>query len=55
MEIIQDEVTTIEDDIDNLISISDEKREQIESIIAKAKMNKVLSLQITDYNLDKLK
>ena len=45
----------IENNIDSLISVSGKKRERIESILAKAKKNKAISLRIAEYDLEKLK
>ena len=45
----------IEDNIDSIVSVSGSKRERIESILAKAKKNKAISLRIAEYDLEKLK
>lgn len=45
----------IENNIDSLVSVSGKKRERIESILAKAKKNKAISLRIAEYDLEKLK
>ena len=45
----------IENNIDSLVSVSGKKRERIESIFAKAKKNKAISLRISEYDLNKLK
>ncbi|MCK4542293.1 MAG: hypothetical protein KAU17_08675 [Spirochaetales bacterium] len=52
---LTNEERKIENDIDNLVPVSDEKRKRIESIIAKAKKNKAISLRIAEYDLEKLK
>ena len=52
---LSNEETKIENNIDSLISVSGKKRERIESILAKAKKNKAISLRIAEYDLEKLK
>ncbi|MCK5152858.1 MAG: hypothetical protein KAQ93_00745 [Spirochaetales bacterium] len=46
---------SIENDIENLVSVSVGKKEQIESILSRAKKNKAISLRIAEYDLGKLK
>lgn len=59
MEVIMNNLTNeekeIENNIDSLVSVSGKKRERIESILAKAKKNKAISLRIAEYDLEKLK
>jgi predicted DNA binding CopG/RHH family protein len=59
MEAIMNNLTNeekeIENNIDSLVSVSGKKRERIESILAKAKKNKAISLRIAEYDLEKLK
>jgi len=52
---LTNEEKEIENNIDSLVSISGKKRERIESIFAKAKKNKAISLRISEYDLEKLK
>jgi len=49
------EETEIEKNINALVSISPEKRVRIDTILAKAKKNKAISLRIAEYDLGKLK
>ena len=59
MEVIMNNLTNeekeIENNIESLVSVSGKKRERIESILAKAKKNKAISLRIAEYDLEKLK
>lgn len=52
---LTNEEKEIENNIDLLVSVSGRKRERIESILAKAKKNKAISLRIAEYDLEKLK
>ena len=52
---LTNEEKQIENNIDSLVSVSGKKRERIESILAKAKKNKAISLRIAEYDLEKLK
>ncbi|MBU4426341.1 MAG: CopG family antitoxin [Pseudomonadota bacterium] len=52
---LTNEEKEIENNIDSLVSVSGKKRERIESILAKAKKNKAISLRIAEYDLEKLK
>ena len=52
---LTNEEKEIENNIDSLVSVSGKKRERIESILAKAKKNKAISLRISEYDLEKLK
>lgn len=52
---LTNEEKEIENNIDSLVSVSGKKRERIESIFAKAKKNKAISLRISEYDLEKLK
>ena len=45
----------IENNIDNLRPVSEEKKEKINTLLDKAKKNKAISLRIADYDLEKLK
>ena len=45
----------IENSIDSLVTVSGDKRRRVESIIARGKKNKVISLRIAEYDLEKLK
>jgi predicted DNA binding CopG/RHH family protein len=45
----------IENSIDSLVTVPPEKRNRVESIIARAKKNRAISLRITEYDLEKLK
>jgi len=49
------EERTIENSIDSLVSVSGDKRNRVESIIARARKNKAISLRIAEYDLEKLK
>jgi predicted DNA binding CopG/RHH family protein len=49
------EEKTIENGIESLVSVSKDKRKRVESIIARAKKNKAISLRIAEYDLEKLK
>ena len=49
------EEKTIENSIESLVSVSKDKRNRVESIIARAKKNKAISLRIAEYDLEKLK
>ena len=52
---LTNEEKEIENNIDSLVSVSGKKRDRIESILAKAKKNKAISLRIAEYDLEKLK
>ncbi len=52
---LTNEEKEIENNIDSLVSVSRKKRERIESILAKAKKTKAISLRIAEYDLEKLK
>ena len=52
---LNNEEKEIENNIDSLVSVSGKKKESIESILAKAKKNKAISLRIAEYDLEKLK
>lgn len=45
----------IENNIENLRPVSNEKRNKIEGLIDAAKKNKAISLRIASYDLDKIK
>jgi len=45
----------IEEEMEKLRPISEEKKEKIEKIIEKAKKNRAISLRISNYDLEKLK
>lgn len=45
----------IEKDINNMRSVSDNKRKHVENIISRANKNKSISLRIAEYDLNKLK
>ncbi len=49
------EERTIENSIESLVSVSRDKRNRVESIIARARKNKAISLRIAEYDLEKLK
>ncbi len=49
------EERTIENSIDSLVPVSGDKRNRVESIIARARKNKAISLRIAEYDLEKLK
>ena len=49
------EEKTIENSIDSLVPVSEDKRNRVESIIARARKNKAISLRIAEYDLEKLK
>ena len=59
MEVIMNHLTSeekeIENNINSFVSVSGKKRERIESIMAKAKKNRAISLRIAEYDLEKLK
>ena len=52
---LTNEEKEIENNINSLVSVSGKKRERIESILAKAKKNRAISLRIAEYDLEKLK
>ena len=52
---LTNEEKDIENNIDLLIPVSGTKRKRVESIIAKAKKNKAISLRIAEDDLRKLK
>ena len=52
---LTNEEKEIENNIDSLVSVSGKKKERIESILAKAKKTKAISLRIAEYDLEKLK
>jgi len=52
---LTDEERRIEEDIDKLVVVSDEKRKRIERIIERAKKNRAISLRISNYDLEKIK
>lgn len=45
----------VEDNLENFKSVSDEKRNRIESIIETTKKNKAISMRISAFDLDLLK
>ena len=45
----------IENDLDNYISIKEEKRKKIEKIIEASKKNRAISLRISNFDLEKIK
>ena len=49
------EERAIENSIDSLVTVSGDKRNRVESIIARGKKNKAISLRIAEYDLEKLK
>lgn len=49
------EEKNIENDIDNLVSVSDEKKAKIEGILRTANKTKSISLRISEYDLNRLK
>ena len=49
------EERTIENSIDSLVPVSGDKRNRVESIIARARKNKAISLRITECDLERLK
>ena len=49
------EERAIENSIDSLVTVSEDKRSRVESIIARGKKNKAISLRIAEYDLEKLK
>jgi len=49
------EEKTIENSIDSLVPVSEDKRNRVESIIARSRKNKAISLRIAEYDLEKLK
>jgi predicted DNA binding CopG/RHH family protein len=55
MKHLTNEEKAIENSMDSLIPLSDDKRKRVESIIARAKKNKAISLRIAEYDLEKLK
>ena len=50
-----DEEKAIENEIENLKPISENKKEKIEKILAQAKKNRSISLRISNFDLEKLK
>jgi len=55
MKHLTNEEKAIENSMDSLIPLSEDKRNRVESIIARAKKNKAISLRIAEYDLEKLK
>ena len=49
------EERTIENSINSLVPLSGDKRNRVESIVARARKNKAISLRIAEYDLEKLK
>ncbi len=49
------EEKNIENDIDNMVSVSGEKKDKIEGILRKANKNKSISLRIAEFDLNRLK
>ena len=52
---LTEEERKIEKDINNLQPINKEKRKKIEKIIDRAKKNRVISLRMNNYDLEKIK
>ena len=52
---LTNEERDIENSIDSLVTVSGDKRRRVESIIARGKKNKAISLRIAEYDLEKLK
>ena len=52
---LTEEEKRIENNIDTLKSVSDEKRQKIENILSEVKKNKSISLRISSHDLEKLK
>ena len=52
---LTEEERKIEKDIESLRPINKEKREKIEKIINRAKKNRVISLRMNNYDLEKIK
>ncbi|NOX88912.1 MAG: antitoxin [Calditrichaeota bacterium] len=50
-----DDEKKIENEIDNLVPVSGEKKKKIERILTSAKKNRSISLRISNYDLEKLK
>ncbi len=55
MEKLLPEEMEIENNIDNLKPVSEEKRKKIEDLIGRAKKNSAISLRIARYDLEKIK
>ncbi len=55
MKPLTNEESAIENSLDSLIPLSEEKRKRVESIVARAKKNRAISLRIAEYDLQKLK
>ena len=55
MDNLTKEERTIENSIDSLVPVSGDKRNRVESIVARARKNKAISLRIAEYDLEKLK
>ena len=52
---LTDEERAIENSMDSLVPVSKDKRKRVESIIARAKKNRAISLRIAEYDLEKIK
>ena len=52
---LTNEEKNIENDIDNMVSVSGETRNRIEGILKSANKNKSISLRITEFDLNRLK
>jgi len=55
MKHLTNEEKAIENSMDSLIPLSEDKRNRVESVIARAKKNKAISLRIAESDLKKLK
>jgi predicted DNA binding CopG/RHH family protein len=52
---LTNEERDIENSIDSLVTVLGDKRTRVETIIARGKKNKAISLRIAEYDLEKLK
>ena len=50
-----EEEKTVENEIDKLVPVSDEKKRKIERIIDTARKNRSISMRISEYDLERIK
>jgi len=55
MKALTNEERAIESSIDHMAPLSGDKRKRVETIIARAKKNRAISLRIADHDLERLK
>ena len=55
MDRLTDEEKKIEEVMENLVPVSGDKKKKIDTILARARKNRSISLRIADYDLERLK